>query len=129
MINHVNILTENLARSLEFYRSMFSARVIYELRPTKVVCLIDQFEFFIEEVESVSYDQRFHLGFKTDKNNIDQLYKKALELNLPLVKGNNPSEDIHQYDDHRTAFYLSDPSGLTIEVYTQDKFVMDALAV
>lgn len=125
MLNHINIITIDIQRSIEFYESFLGAEVALKFRPTKVAMIIDTFEFFIEEVSEVNYHPKIHIGYRTDKDNLMAFYEKAKELGLPFIKGSNPIADIYQYDDYRTAFYVSDPDGLSVEVYTPDKFVLD----
>ncbi|GMM85545.1 VOC family protein [Pseudoalteromonas sp. MTN2-4] len=124
-LNHINILTTDVARSVAFYEKLFGARKIFEFHENKVVCIINGFEFFIQKVDEVIYPEHFHLGIRTDHSKLDTLYQVARDLKVPFIKGSNPEPDVFEYDEYRTAFYLTDPDGLEIEVYTPDKFVLD----
>lgn len=69
-VNHLNVLTQDLRRSLKFYAETLGVRYLYNLGPKKAVTELDGFEFFIEEVAEVHYPPGFHFGVRTTQQGV-----------------------------------------------------------
>ena len=129
MFTHVNILTSDLARSTSFYEGIFDAKLLYKLGEKKRAYLIGDFEFYITEVDEPNVHPDFHLGIRADDALFDDLLRTIGEAGVPLVKGNNPTAEVHQMNEDRKAFYFRDPDGIMIEVYTPDTNVKKHLGL
>lgn len=126
-IAHINILTRDWKRSLEFYRAVFGARYLFHLGANKVVTELNGFEFFLEEVEEFAINPFFHFGIRTTSEGVHAFARRLERLGVPMVKGNNPAPGpIVGPDGVRVALYLEDPDGWLIEVYCPEKLVMES---
>lgn len=122
-------MSSNLSRSLDFYEQNFGARLLYNLGPKKIVTEINGFEFFIEETDVVSYPAGFHFGIRATAEKVAQLYQTLSGKGVTFVNGNNHVPGLQTgVDGVRTAFYLEDPDGLLIEVYSPELALIEQSA-
>jgi catechol 2,3-dioxygenase-like lactoylglutathione lyase family enzyme len=123
---HLNIITRDWRRSLDFYQRVFGARYLGHIGPHKVITEIDGFEFFIEEAAEVALNPSFHFGFRTTPEGVFAFERRLRDLAIPLVEGNNARpEAMVGPDDVRVALYFRDPDGWLIEVYSPEKLMFD----
>jgi catechol 2,3-dioxygenase-like lactoylglutathione lyase family enzyme/NAD(P)H-dependent FMN reductase len=128
-VNHLNVLTVDLQRSLRFYKETLGVQYLYDLGPKKVVTELAGFEFFIEAVPEVRYPPGFHLGMRTTPRGVFALYDRLKTLKVNVVKGNGPWPGAHFGGDGvRTAVYFEDPDGLLIEVYSPEMAIIERSA-
>jgi catechol 2,3-dioxygenase-like lactoylglutathione lyase family enzyme len=126
-VNHLNVLTTDLQRSLSFYETALGARHLYNLGPKKAVTAIDGFEFFIESVDDVAYPKGFHFGVRTSTEGVYVTEARLARAGIKFVKGNNFREGGAQkgIDGIRHALYFEDPDGLLIEVYSPETAMVE----
>lgn len=121
-VNHINILAQDLNKSVNFYHRILGASYCYNLGPKKVVMELNGFDFFIEQTDTVFYPPGYHFGVRTDPGGVKSIAEIVeVDGNIKIVKGNGPAPGYHLGPDRvRTAFYFEDPDGLVIEVYSPE---------
>lgn len=118
-VTHLNILTRDLERSLRFYTEVLDFEYVMRLGPEKVVLSAGGFDFFLEQVDEIHLNERFHFGLKMHRERILALAEKLERHGIPLVKGNNPAPIVYTAPGgERTALYFQDPDGWMIEAYS-----------
>ncbi|WP_340613305.1 VOC family protein [Xenorhabdus thailandensis] len=121
-VNHINILAQDLNKSVDFYHRILGASYCYNLGPKKVVMELNGFDFFIEQADTVAYPPGYHFGVRSDPEGVRSIAKIVeADSSIRIVKGNGPAPGYHLGIDRvRTAFYFEDPDGLVIEIYSPE---------
>jgi catechol 2,3-dioxygenase-like lactoylglutathione lyase family enzyme len=116
---HINIPTRDLPRSFRFYTEVLGFKYVMNLGPEKIVLDAWGFDFFLEQVDELTLNPKFHMGLKADRAWLLSFAERLKEHGVPLVKGNNPGPIVYDHPNGvRTALYFQDPDGWEIEVYT-----------
>lgn len=119
VFNHINILVDDLQRSMDFYMNTLGFEYERHLSDTKVILKCGEFDFFVEQGDKGVFNDKFHFGIKTDPKTIYECYEKHQKMGVTFNKGNNPSEEL--FDDpnsERIAYYFEDPDGYIVEIYS-----------
>jgi catechol 2,3-dioxygenase-like lactoylglutathione lyase family enzyme len=120
-IQHLNLPVTDLEKSLEFYINGLGFRYVQHLREGKVILDFAGFNFFLEVSDRNLSHDRFHFGIKTTTEGVYEWAGKIAEKGIPQVVGNQPTGRAEVYttpDGVRTVFYMEDPDGHIIEVYS-----------
>ncbi|KQV90447.1 VOC family protein [Rhizobacter sp. Root1221] len=119
VINHINVLTRDLARSARFYTEVLGFTYVMNLGPAKMVFDAGGFDFFLEQADEIHLNPSFHFGLKASLDAVLAFAEKLKLHGVPLTKGNNPEPIVYTTPDgKRTALYFRDPDDWEIEVYT-----------
>ena len=126
-VGHLNLLTRDWRKSLDFYERVFGARYMFHLGPKKVVTDLNGFEFFLEESDDFTVQQHLHIGFRTTSDGVYAFAEHLERLGVPMVQGNNPGPGPAVGPDGvRVALYLEDPDGWLLEVYSPEQQTLDS---
>lgn len=118
-VRHLNILTRDLPRSFRFYTEVMGFKHVMSAGPDKIVLDAQGFDFFLERVDEIHLNPKFHFGLKVELDQLHSFAETLKRYGIPLVKGNNPEPVVYTTPNgKRTALYFQDPDGWVIEVYT-----------
>lgn len=121
-LNHLNLPTVNLGRSYAFYSGQLGARYMKHLGPEKMVLNLKGFDLFLQKVRAVTISPDFHIGLRVDKPTLMDLADRLPSAGVEIVQG--PGAKIGPYtiaEGYRTAFYVKDPDGYLVEIYTPER--------
>jgi catechol 2,3-dioxygenase-like lactoylglutathione lyase family enzyme len=118
-LNHLNILTRDLQRAFDFYTGIMGFKYVMNLGPDKIVLDAGGFDFFLERVDEIHQNPKFHFGLKAELHDLLTFAERLEQHTIPLVRGNNPAPIVYTTPDgKRTSLYFRDPDGWEIEMYT-----------
>lgn len=111
-LNHVHLGTKDLAKSVEFYSSVFGFKKKFDHDPGIFIENSDGFLIAIDPVDELpQLPDWYHLGFclKSEKEAIN-MYKKCQTLRVHIVR------DLLHKEKQYASFFIKDPDGNKIEV-------------
>ncbi len=120
-LKHINLPVKSILLSMEFYINKLGFNYIKHLHSKKVILSANGFDFFIEEHEFNIAHPRFHFGIETNLKGVYEWKKMIEENNIRKVVGPQPTGKSDVYitpDGLRHVFYISDPDGHIIEIYS-----------
>ena len=89
---HINIPTRDLERSFRFYTEILGFKYVMNLGPQKIVLDAWGFDFFLEQVDELQLNPKFHMGIAEKRQRADRA----------LLPGSGRLEDRDLYRDMRT---------------------------
>jgi catechol 2,3-dioxygenase-like lactoylglutathione lyase family enzyme len=113
-IDHLNLMTDNLAKSVDFYRDIFDLEVKEEGKsssglPYAIIGATNSLYLCLyESRDNLSGGPFNHLGINVE--NFDRFFDRLVQKNIPLLYGG-----VIDYPKSRS-LYIQDPSGIEIEI-------------
>ncbi len=127
-LNHLNLPTTDLARSCRFYIHVLGARYVKHLGADKVVLNLQGFDLFLQQAEAAAVHPDFHFGLRVDRPTLMDLAERLPARGAEIVRGPGPRRGPYTISEgYRTAFYVRDPDGYLIEVYTPEQEMLRGL--
>jgi catechol 2,3-dioxygenase-like lactoylglutathione lyase family enzyme len=118
-LRHLALKVTDLARSREFYETLFGMKVVWEPDPENVYLSSGTDNLALHQVGAEERGQyrtgsaQFldHLGFVMDRvESVDALYRVVEHKKVPLVKAPK------RHRDGSYSFYIADPDGNVVQV-------------
>jgi metallothiol transferase len=114
-VNHFLFSVSNLDMSIDFYQSVFDAKLLVKGRSTAYFDLNGMWLALNEERDiprneiSQSYT---HIAFSIDEADFDHMYEKLKNLNVNILSGRPRDEK------DKKSIYFTDPDGHKFEFHT-----------
>jgi catechol 2,3-dioxygenase-like lactoylglutathione lyase family enzyme len=116
---HLALWVTDLARSRQFYETLFGMRVVWAPDPENIYLSSGRDNLALHQVPAADV-QRYraatlqvldHLGFVVDSPaSVDRLYAQAEQMGVRIVK------PLRHHRDGSYSFYLADPDGNVVQV-------------
>jgi catechol 2,3-dioxygenase-like lactoylglutathione lyase family enzyme len=116
---HLALRVTDLARSRQFYETLFGMRVVWAPDPENIYLSSGRDNLALHQVPAADV-QRYraatlqvldHLGFVVDSPaSVDRLYAQAEQMGVRIVK------PLRHHRDGSYSFYLADPDGNVVQV-------------
>jgi catechol 2,3-dioxygenase-like lactoylglutathione lyase family enzyme len=116
---HLALWVTDLARSRQFYETLFGMRVVWAPDPENIYLSSGRDNLALHQVPAADV-QRYraatpqmldHLGFVVDSPaSVDRLYAQAEQIGVRIVK------PLRHHRDGSYSFYLADPDGNVVQV-------------
>ncbi|PGT82492.1 MULTISPECIES: FosM family fosfomycin resistance protein [Bacillaceae] len=114
-INHFLFSVSDLNQSIEFYQSVFGAKLLVKGRSTAYFDLNGYWVALNEEKDIARNEiahSYTHIAFSIDEKDYDQVYNKLSELNVTILSGRPRDEK------DKKSIYFTDPDGHKFEFHT-----------
>jgi catechol 2,3-dioxygenase-like lactoylglutathione lyase family enzyme len=116
---HLALWVTDLARSRQFYETLFGMRVVWAPDPENIYLSSGRDNLALHQVPAADVHRHRaatpqvldHLGFVVDSPaSVDRLYAQAEQMGVRIVK------PLRHHRDGSYSFYLADPDGNVVQV-------------
>lgn len=114
-LNHFLFSVSNLGESINFYRSVFDAKLLVKGRSTAYFDLNGMWLALNEERDIPRHEIKYsytHIAFSIEEADFDNVYRKLVDLNVNILSGRDRDER------DRKSIYFTDPDRHKFEFHT-----------